>query len=76
MCMACTFMEGPVMEHSSHYRYRTREIVEDVFIVLAPPIVMLISILWFFRDEWVPTRGTNVLMYFVDSFLALLTSAV
>lgn len=48
--------------------------MEDAFIVLAPPILTLIGILWFFSDERVPTRVAQVLMSFVDSFLALLTS--
>lgn len=71
--MARTFIEGPIMKHWSSHRYRKREMMQDTFIVLGPPILMLIGILWFFSDEWLPKGAINRLASFVDSFLTLLT---
>jgi len=76
VCMACTFIEGPIMKHDSYHRYHKREMMQDAFIVLAPPILTLLGVLWFFSNERVPTGVTKVLTSFVDSFFALLMSAV
>ena len=74
--MACTFIEGPIMKHYGYRRHRKREMMQDTFIVLGPPILTLIGILWFFSNERVPMQVTTILMSFVDSFLALLMGAV
>jgi len=49
--------------------------MQDAFVVLGPPILTLIGILWFFSKERIPMQVTRVLMSYVDSFLALLTNA-
>jgi len=61
------------MKPVKYYRHYNQELMRDTFIVLTPPILTLIGILWFLSD--VPTQVTNVVVSFVDSILALLTSA-
>jgi hypothetical protein len=39
--------------------------IEDMCIVLAPSIVMLIGILWFYRKEWDPVWLTHFLASFL-----------
>ena len=64
-----------IMNRFSYRRYYRRRMRLDTFIVLAPPILTFIGILWFFSEEWVPKRVATVIASFVDSILALLTSA-
>lgn len=63
------------MKRLSLQHYPKRAMIEDSIIVLMPPILMLIGVLWFFSKEWFPNWVGQALMPFVDSFLALLTSA-
>lgn len=62
------------MKPFNSQRYRKKEMVQDAFIVLTPPILTFVGILWFFREEWVPSTVASVLMSFLDSFLSLLTT--
>jgi len=64
------------MKRHSLQHYRTRAMIEDALIVIGPPILMFIGILWFFKEDWLHSNGAKALMSFADSFLALLTSAV
>jgi len=48
-----------------HKRYPVRLMIQDACIVLTPSIVMLIGMLWFFREEW----GSVGLANFLASFL-------
>ena len=68
-------MERPIMKSYRVHRSRKREMMQDAFVVLGPPILTLIGILWFFSKERIPMQVTRVLMSYVDSFLALLTNA-
>lgn len=53
---------------SFHFdRYQRSQWVQDAVIVLAPPTLMLVGVLWFYRNDWVPMRLTHV----VASFLSL-----
>jgi len=58
------------------HRSRKRQMVQDAFIVLTPPILMFVGILWFCREEWLPSRLERELVSFIDSLIAFLTSAV
>jgi hypothetical protein len=64
------------MKPFNFHHYRKMEMVQDAFIILTPPILMLVGILWFFRGDWIHTHLATVLMSFVDSFLALLRGMV
>jgi hypothetical protein len=49
----------------NHKHYPVRLMIEDMCIVLAPSIVMLIGILWFYRKEWDPVWLTHFLASFL-----------
>ncbi len=52
------------MKAYSFHRYRKRQMRQDTFIVLAPPILMLVGMLWFFRKDWIPQRVVLMLISF------------
>ena len=62
------------MKRDSLQRYRKRKMIEDVLIVIGPPILMLIVVLSFFKGDWIHTRLAKGLTSFVDSFFAVFTS--
>ena len=64
------------MKPGKYQRYRNKEMMQDALILLGPPILTLMGILWFFRGDWIHTHVATVLMSFVDSFLALLRRMV
>ena len=64
------------MKAYSFHRYRKRQMRQDTFIVLAPPILMLVGMLWFFRKDWALSRLARVLVSYIHSFLALLTNVM
>jgi hypothetical protein len=55
------------MKSFNFHRYQMSQRVQDAVIVLAPPTLTLVVVLWFFRNDWVPMRLTHV----VASFLSL-----
>jgi len=45
------------------------QMVQDAFIVLTPPILMLVGVLWFYSNDLLPMRFTHVLTSFLSLYL-------
>jgi len=64
------------MKPFDFHHYHKKEMVQDAFIILTPPILMLVGILGVFKGDWIYTHVFTGLKAFVNSILALLMSAV
>ena len=62
------------MKRYSLRHYRKREMIEDAIIVLMPPILMFIGVLWLFKGDWIHTHVAQVFMSYIESFFSLFTN--
>lgn len=52
------------MKRFSYRRHYHRQIIRDTFILVTPPLLTLIGILWLFREDWLPRKVVLMLMSF------------
>lgn len=55
------------MKSLNFHPYQMLQRVQDAAIVLALPTLVLVGVLWFYRNDWVPLRLTHM----IASFLSL-----